>query len=260
MVFMLCLISPAKKLLKNLSPFHGELTPPLFLKNAESLIEIMQKKSMNDIAHLMDLSADLAQLNFDRYQQFHFGTKAMKASYPALLLFQGDVYQGLDAKNWREKDINYSHNHLAILSGLYGLLRPMDGIQPYRLEMGTKLNNPKGSTLYAFWSEQLTDYINEQLNSHEHPILINLASTEYFKVIQEKKLKHPVLTINFYEEKNNKIKMIGIYAKKARGLMARYMMQNQIDTIEQLKDFKEQGYYFNELSSSETHLDFIRKG
>lgn len=256
---MLSLISPAKKLLNNFVAFPGTMTAPVFGKEAETLIKLMQTKSLVEIADLMDLSPDLAQLNFDRYQKFYFKNLPLNAAYPALLLFQGDVYQGLQARSLSPEDLAYAQSHLAVLSGLYGLLRPMDSIQPYRLEMGVKLENPHGANLYEFWGELLTDYLNKQLALHEHPILINLASTEYFKVVQQKKLTYPILTINFYEQKNNEVKMIGIYAKKARGLMARYIIQNRIENVDQLKNFNEQGYRFNEQSSSDSHLDFIRE-
>ncbi len=256
---MLSLISPAKKLLAISKPFPGSMTQPKFLTQAETLIKIMQTKSLSEIAHLMDLSHNLAKLNFDRYQSFYFQKIPLDASYPALFLFQGDVYQGLQAKTWNQENIDYAQNHLAILSGLYGLLKPMDSIQSYRLEMGVRLENPQGLNLYNFWSELITRNLNEQLALHKNPILINLASTEYFKVVQEKKLKYPIMTINFYEQKNNELKMIGIYAKKARGLMARYITQHRIDELEQLKNFNEQGYRFNEHSSSEAHLDFVRE-
>ena len=255
---MLSLISPAKKLLTNLKPFSGSVTEPVFLKEAETLIKLMQTKSLAEIAGLMDLSSELTQLNFDRYQNFYFQNAPLDVSYPALLLFQGDVYQGLQAKTWSQEHIDFSTSHLAILSGLYGLLRPLDSIQAYRLEMGVKLRNPQGNNLYDFWSERITHNLNKELALHKNPILINLASTEYFKVIQQKILRHPIVTINFYEQKNNEVKMIGIYAKKARGLMARYIVQQRIDDLEQLKNFNEQGYRFNELSSSEVHLDFVR--
>lgn len=255
---MLSLISPAKKLLSNTKPFSGLMSEPVFHTETETLIKIMQKKSLSDIARLMDLSHDLAQLNYNRYQQFHLQPAPATVTYPALLLFQGDVYQGLQAKTWSEHDITYAQNHLAILSGLYGVLKPLDGIQPYRLEMGVRLDNPKGANLYAFWSEAITHYLNEQLATHKTPILINLASTEYFKVVQESKIKHPIVTINFYEQKNNEVKMIGIYAKKARGLMAKYLIQNRVDSVEQIKEFNELGYYFTKDTSSDHHLDFIR--
>lgn len=255
---MLTLLSPAKKLLTATKPFDGATTEPVFLKETTELVKLMKAKSVEQIAALMDLSNALAVLNYDRYQDFHLKPTTSKTSYPALFLFQGDVYQGLEAIRWSSDDVAFSQNHLAILSGLYGLLRPLDAIQPYRLEMGVHLVNPRGNTLYAYWRDTLTKALNKQLASHDNPVLINLASTEYFKAVDEKKLNYPVLTVNFYERKNNEIKMIGIYAKKARGMMARFMMQNKIDHQEQLKDFSESGYCYNQESSSEQHMDFIR--
>ena len=256
---MLSLISPAKKLLAISKPFTGSMTEPVFITRTECLIRIMQTKSLSEIAHLMDLSSDLAKLNFDRYQHFYLHNPPQDVSYPALLLFQGDVYQGLQAKTWDQKDIDFAEHHLAILSGLYGLLKPMDGIQAYRLEMGVRLKNPEGEQLYNFWGELITQYLNKELDSHNNPVLVNLASTEYFKVVQQKQFKHPIVTINFYEQKNNEVKMIGVYAKKARGLMGRYIIKHRIDSLEQLKEFNEQGYCFNETSSSSTNLDFVRE-
>jgi uncharacterized protein len=255
---MLILISPAKKLLSPSNPFFETTSQPQFSLYTNQLIKIMKSKSVADLARLMHLSADLAHLNYERYQHFFLNEVPPNASYPALFLFQGDVYQGLQAKNWTQEDINYSQEHLAILSGLYGLLKPLDTIQSYRLEMGIRLENPKGATLYDFWSEIITGYLNEQLSLHKNPFLINLASTEYFKSVDQKKLKHPVVTINFYEQKNNEIKMVGIYAKKARGVMTKYLIQNRIDNLEQIKSFNELDYRFNESSSSSHHLDFIR--
>lgn len=255
---MLTLLSPAKKLLNFKPPFTGETTEPELLKNALELIKIMKTKTAGQIAGLMDLSTDLADLNYHRYQQFNLDANPVNQSWPALYLFQGDVYQGLSASTWRQETIDYSQSHLRILSGLYGMLKPLDRIQPYRLEMGVRLTNPAGNSLYLFWKELVTDVLNQQLALQANPVVINLASTEYAKVIDEKRLNYPMITINFYEYKNNELKMIGIYAKKARGLMAKYIMQNQVDTIEQLKDFSEEGYRFNEESSTEHHLDFIR--
>lgn len=255
---MLILISPAKKLLSLTKPYSGTTTQPRFLSNTHILLELMKLKSKEEIASLMSLSQDLAKLNYDRYQHFFSKQVPLDATYPALFLFQGDVYQGLQVNQWSQEDVQYAQSHIAILSGLYGLLRPLDAIQPYRLEMGTRLENPKGKNLYNFWSEVLTDSVNEQLSSHECPYLINLASTEYFKVINSKKLKHPLITINFYEQKNNEVKMVGILSKKARGLMTRFIIQNRISTLAHIKEFAEQGYHFNNESSSATHLDFIR--
>lgn len=255
---MLTLISPAKKLLSISKPYSGAVTQPYFTAQTKDLVHIMKTKSMADLARLMDLSADLAKLNYDRYQSYSLNQAPVNTSYPALLLFQGDVYQGLQAKSWSQEDIDYAQSHLGILSGLYGLLKPKDLIQPYRLEMGVRLENPKGHTLYDFWKDKITSYLNEQLFSHKNPLLINLASKEYFKAVDEKKLNHPVLTVNFYEQKNNEVKMIGIYAKKARGMMAKYLIQNRVDQVEQMKQFNESSYCFNESLSTPQQLAFVR--
>ncbi len=211
---MLSIISPAKKIVANQNTQIDNPTQPVFMQHAQELVTIMQGKSIADLQQLMDISHDLAALNYQRYQ--HFNTD--EQTYPALFLFQGDVYQGLEAKNWSKEDLAYAQKHLAILSGLYGLLKPLDGIKPYRLEMGVHLANPAGTTLYAFWQQILTDCLNKHLAQEKHPILINLASQEYFKAVDTKKLAYPVITINFYEHKNNQIKMIGIYAKKSARL------------------------------------------
>jgi cytoplasmic iron level regulating protein YaaA (DUF328/UPF0246 family) len=254
---MLTLLSPAKKLYHFSEPYLNQTSHPQFIKKAKELAQIMKTKSQAQIADLMKLSNALAHLNYDRYQNFDLSENPT-AVYPALFLFQGDVYQGLEAKKWTEEEIQYAQSHLAILSGLYGLLRPLDTIQPYRLEMGVGLSNPSGETLYDFWRETISNAINEELAQHVNPLLINLASTEYFKAVDGKKLKYPVLTINFYERKNNEVKMIGIHAKKARGVMAKFLMCKQIDESVRIKDFKELGYQFSADSSSEHHFDFIR--
>ncbi|CEG56715.1 peroxide stress protein YaaA [Legionella fallonii] len=255
---MLTLLSPAKKLLTNFQPYSSDVSHPLLIKKTIKLAKIMKSKSAEQIADLMNLSKELANLNYDRYQQFSMKENDDTHSYPALLLFQGDVYQGLQAASWTSGDIEYAQSHLGILSGLYGFLKPLDMIQPYRLEMGVRLTNPYGNSLYAFWSEPVTKLLNQQLELHDNPLLINLASTEYFKVVDLKKIKYPVITINFYERKNNEIKMIGILAKKARGVMAKFIMQNRIDNLEQLKEFNELDYQLSIESSTDNQLNFIR--
>lgn len=254
---MLIILSPAKKLLTISKPYEATTSEPMFREKTNILVQLMQNKSVASIAALMNLSQDLAELNYKRYQTFCLN-KETTHSFPALFLFQGDVYQGLQANRWEEKTINYSQNHLYIISGLYGLLRPLDSIQPYRLEMGVRLENPSGKNLYDFWRETITETLNKQLKMQQNSLLINLASTEYFKVIDEKKLNYPCITINFYQNKNNQLKMIGIHAKKARGLMAKFLMENQIDDLNQLKKFNELGYQFNEPTSSGCHLDFVK--
>lgn len=250
---MLILLSPAKKLLKTTKPYTGQTSHPGFLDKTKILVNIMQSKSVAEIANLMDLSQDLANLNFERYQHFN-----SNEAYPALFLFQGDVYQGLEAKTWDQETVNYSQSHLRILSGLYGLLKPLDTIQPYRLEMGIRLENPAGKTLYDFWQETIAQELNQQLAVQKNPFVVNLASTEYFKAVNAKQLNYPVITINFYERKNGELKMIGIHAKKARGVMAKFLVQQRIDIQEKLKTFCELGYEYHPETSSATHLDFVR--
>lgn len=255
---MLVLLSPAKKVLNAWQPFTSKTTTPRFLGNSKVLVDIMKGKSVSDIAHLMDLSNDLATLNYDRYQHMDLEHQDLNQLYPAVLLFQGDVYQGLKASTMSESTLDYAQQHLGILSGLFGLLRPLDLIAPYRLEMGTRLENPKGKSLYDFWRDILAEAINLQLKDDKHPVVINLASSEYFSAVDLKRLKYPVLTINFYEQKNGQLKMIGIHAKKARGTMARYLMEHRINTIDGIQNFDELGYRFNPETSSDMHLDFVR--
>lgn len=257
-IFMLILLSPAKKLLTISKHYSNETSDPLLIDKTFQLVKIMKSKSAEQIGELMDLSNELAQLNYDRYQDFDLQNNLPDRSYPALFLFQGDVYQGLKATTWTSEDIMYAQSHLGILSGLYGFLRPLDRIQPYRLEMGVNLENPAGKNLYAFWSKTITNTLKLILAHQNNPILINLASTEYFKAVDGKTLNYPIITINFYEQKNNELKMIGILAKKARGMMAKYIMQNKVDSIEQIKAFSESGYYFDEDTSNQNHLNFVR--
>ncbi|KTD00827.1 peroxide stress protein YaaA [Fluoribacter gormanii] len=255
---MLILLSPAKKLLNSSKPYFGTTSNPMFVDKTNTLVKLMKSKSVADIAALMDLSNDLAELNYKRYQDFCLDDKESSHAYPALLLFQGDVYQGLKAASWEQSTIDYSQNHLRILSGLYGVLKPLDNIQPYRLEMGVHLQNPAGKNLYDFWQKTITDALNQELAAQKNSVLINLASNEYFKAVDAKGLNYPIITINFYEKKNDQLKMIGIYAKKARGTMAKFLMQNQFDDLERLKQFNELGYTFHESTSTDNHLDFVR--
>lgn len=255
---MLIILSPAKKLLKISKPYSGCVSQPEFLDKTNTLAQLMRSKSIEDIAALMDLSQDLARLNFDRYQHFSFDNSESMDFYPALFLFQGDVYQGLQSQCWDQNTVAYSQSHLRILSGLYGLLKPLDAIQPYRLEMGVRLHNPQGKNLYDFWQNTIANSLNQHMEFQKNQVIINLASTEYFKVVNSKQLNHPIIHINFYEKKNNQLKIIGIHAKKARGVMAKFIMQEQIDEIGQLKHFNELGYEYSSFTSSASHLDFIR--
>lgn len=257
---MLILLSPAKKLLPFSQPYTKATSHPVFEKKTDELIKVMKTKTMPEIAQLMNLSCDLATLNYQRYQTFCVGKSPAHLSYPAIFLFQGDVYQSLKAQFWDEKTLNYAQSHCAILSGLYGLLRPLDAIMPYRLEMGTRLKTEFGSNLYQFWGSLITEEINKRLATLKKPFLINLASTEYFSAVHPQKLTAPLLTIHFLEKKNNQLKVVGIQAKKARGAMASYILQHEIEDPEELMAFNLLGYEFCKQSSGETHFNFIREG
>ncbi|MCC5792823.1 MAG: peroxide stress protein YaaA [Legionellaceae bacterium] len=256
---MLTLLSPAKKLLDFESAHSADSTNPLFIQQAQQLIALLQQKSEGEIAALMRLSPTLARLNKARYAAFTEAEPGDSNSYPALYLFQGDVYQALDAKSLSADSIQFAQKHLAILSGLYGLLRPLDHIQPYRLEMGTKLVNPAGATLYDFWADHLTAAIDKIVAQHQVPLLLNLASSEYFKAVDSGHLQSKVLHVHFKEEKNGQQKIIGIHAKKARGRMARFIVEHQLDSAEALKDFRDMGYGFSADQSDAAHFVFIRQ-
>ena len=254
---MITVISPAKSL-----DFEGPLatkqkSQPKFLEQSQTLIDQLQALAPQDIASLMKLSDKLAVLNFDRFQQFEtpFTTKNAR---PAVLAFRGDVYQGLDADSFSSDDFKYAQQHLRILSGLYGLLKPLDLIQPYRLEMGTRFKNSQGSNLYQFWGDKLNNELSKALTRQEQPVLINLASNEYFKAVKAKQLNYRIITPAFKDYKNGEYKMISFFAKKARGLMTRYMVQNRIDHPEGLKDFNLDGYSFDKKSSTESDWVFLR--
>jgi cytoplasmic iron level regulating protein YaaA (DUF328/UPF0246 family) len=255
---MLSIISPAKKLLEQPKIVINPASELLFQGKSTTLVNLLQSMTVADIANLMSLSENLAKLNFERYQDFNFKGSTQQPSGQAIFLFQGDVYQSLDAASLTTKDLNYAQAHLAILSGLYGLVRPLDLIQPYRLEMGTKLANPAGNDLYAFWQNTVTDYINQLLENHKNPLLINLASNEYSKVVNKKNLKYPMVTVHFKETKNGQLKSIGIFAKKARGAMARYMIEHQVDSLDGLLDFTELDYRYQASLSSEKEIVFAR--
>lgn len=256
---MLILLSPAKKLLNLEKPYQeGYTSQPIFSKKTAELVKLMKSKSRQDIAALMHLSSALADLNYHRYQDFS-SEYPCPQSYPALFLFQGDVYQGLEASRWDKAAVDFSQNHLLILSGLYGLLRPLDLIQPYRLEMGTRLINASGNNLYDYWTQSISHELNQRLSASENPILINLASVEYFKAVDLKSIKFPVISIHFKEHINGQLKVIGIYAKKARGAMASYLMQHQFDEVDSIKQFKGLNYRYSEKESDRKNLVFVRE-
>ncbi len=254
---MLTVISPAKKLDYD-TPAEGvAVTQPDLLKQSRKLNKILREYSELDIMELMHVSNNIASLNVERNHSWKtpFNEKNAK---PAVLAFKGDVYQGLDAESLNKNDMKFTQNHLRILSGLYGVLRPLDLMQAYRLEMGTKLPNDNGKNLYEFWGSTVTDKLNEELSSHKTQTLVNLASNEYFKVVKKKELDGEIITPAFKERKNGDFKMIGIFAKKARGLMTRFMIKNRIDQAEDLKEFDLDGYAFNETLSTDTNWVFTR--
>ncbi len=254
---MLVVISPAKNLDYETPAATKMHSQPLFLDHAQQLIEQLRQLAPHDISSLMGISDKLGLLNFDRFQQWAQPFDADNAKQ-ALLAFNGDVYTGLQAESFSAADFTYAQQHLRILSGLYGLLRPLDLMQAYRLEMGTKFANSRGANLYAFWGDIITEALNKQLQQLKSQTLINLASNEYFKSVKPKQLNAEVITPVFKDWKNDKYKIISFYAKKARGLMAAYIIQQRITDLEGLKGFDLAGYGYNEAMSSAGELVFTR--
>jgi len=256
---MLFLLSPAKALDYD-TPVSPEVphTQPLFVKEAAALIDILQHKSPQDIATLMDLSDKLAALNVARYEAWSPKFTAKNAKQ-AVLAFNGDVYEGLEAASLKPAQLEWAQEHVAILSGLYGVLRPLDWMQPYRLEMGTALANPKGANLYKYWGTQIADYLNTRLAAHKQPIIVNLASQEYFKSVDRKALQARVIECVFEDYKGGKYKVISFLAKRARGLMARYAITHKVNTPQGLEGFDTEGYAFDAAASEPDRLVFRRK-
>lgn len=250
---MIVLISPAKTLNSDAKDLANS-TEPEFKKEIKELVGIMKKKSKSSIQKLMGISDDLATLNKERYRNFedHFSVENSK---PALLTFNGDVYRKMDVENYSEDQLEFAQEHLRILSGLYGLLKPLDLIQPYRLEMGIKLKNKKAKDLYGYWQTKITSAIDE---AAVDGVVINLASQEYFKVVNIKKLKAKVIHITFKEYREGTYKIIGIFAKQARGMMANYILKNKIDDPERIKLFNEDNYEYDEKLSNPDEWVFIR--
>lgn len=254
---MLSLISPAKKLDFE-DPAHlGTHSKPEFLDEARELVSILKNKSRGELKSLMGISDNLAELNYNRYQSFKTPFNLSNAKQ-AVLTFQGDTYKGLDAASLSESDLNFAQDHLRVLSGLYGLLRPLDLMQPYRLEMGTKLSNSEGEDLYDFWSDELTKACNETVLEYKHKAVVNLASKEYISAIDPDALNVPFITCHFKKIKDGKARVIGILAKKARGMMARYIIQNRIEDPEGLKSFKKDGYQYSADDSTQSDLVFVQ--
>ncbi len=254
---MLALISPAKTLDYETALPTDTYTQPRLLEQSQQLIDVCRKLSATEIATLMSVSEKIANLNVDRFRDWNADFDFSNARQ-ALFAFKGDVYTGLDAYHLKDQDIDFAQQHLRMLSGLYGLLRPLDLMMPYRLEMGTKLKNNRGHNLYEFWGSIITDQINQDLAEIDAKVLVNLASDEYYKSVNEKKIQAEIIKPVFLDQKNGKYKVISFYAKKARGLMARYLIENQLNQVEQLKAFDSEGYYFDAESSSNKELVFKR--
>ncbi|WP_457391851.1 peroxide stress protein YaaA [Roseateles sp. P5_E1] len=258
---MLFLLSPAKSLDYD-TPTPPELAPaltrPQFLDDTASLIDLLRTKSVDDVRGLMDLSEPLAQLNVDRYKAWR-PRFTEHNSKPAVLAFNGDVYDGLDAKTLSADDIAWAQVHVRMLSGLYGILRPLDRMQPYRLEMGTRLAGEHGASLYDYWGDRLALHLNKLARGEKAPVIVNLASQEYFRAADRKALKPRVVDCQFEDWKNGEYKIISFFAKRARGLMARYAIQQRLETPEALKNFNLDGYRLAPEVSSPDRLVFRRK-
>jgi len=254
---MLIVISPAKTLDYETPPRTERHTTPRFLDHSQRLVNILRNYSALDLAELMHLSTKLAELNFERYHDWHprFTTDNAK---PAVLAMKGDVYTGLDAESFEEEDFAFAQQHLRILSGLYGVLRPLDLMQPYRLEMGTRLANEAGKDLYAFWGDTITEALNGDLAAQGDDLLVNLASNEYFRSVKPERLAGRILTPQFKERKGYGYRVLGVYAKKARGLMSRFIIRNRLSRADDIKGFDGEGYAFNPGLSSEHEWVFTR--
>ena len=255
---MLFLISPAKALDYETPPATTTHTQPLFAQRAADLIGVLREKSPQQIAELMHLSDKLSGLNVARYQAWSpkFTTQNSKQ---AVLAFDGDVYGGLDAKSLDPAELDWMQQHLCILSGLYGVLRPLDLMQPYRLEMGTRLATPRGKNLYQFWGSDIAQYLNQRATADKTPVVVNLASEEYFKAVDRKSLTPRVVTCVFEERKGDQHKVVGFFAKRARGLMVRFAVQQRVSTPAQLQGFDAEGYRFAPAASEPDRLVFRRE-
>ena len=254
---MLALISPAKTLDYETALPTDSHTLPRLLDQSQQLIDVSRKLSASEIANLMSVSEKIAQLNAERFRDWNIDFSFANARQ-AIFAFKGDVYTGLDGYSLSQDNLNFAQNHLRSLSGLYGLLRPLDLMMPYRLEMGTKLANERGSNLYQFWEDRITQLINDDLEQVDAKILLNIASDEYYKSVKEAKIQAEIIKPVFLDQKNGKYKVISFYAKKARGLMARFIIENKLERAEDLKAFNSEGYYFDADSSLKGELVFKR--
>jgi len=254
---MITVLSPAKKLSTECSPKGSAHTKPIFLKDSNSLVDILKKYKPDQLQTLMGISQNLSELNWERFQSWtsDYGPNTAREAF---FSFKGDTYNGLDAESLTEKDIIFAQDNTRILSGLYGLLKPLDLMLPYRLEMGTRLDNKKGKNLYEFWGGSIAMNISKELNEHKHKVIINCASNEYFKSISNNSLEAEIITPEFKEIKNGNIKIISFYAKKARGMMARYIIDNRINNVKGILSFNEDGYSLDASLSTKIKPVFTR--
>ncbi|MFT7150041.1 MAG: cytoplasmic iron level regulating protein YaaA (DUF328/UPF0246 family) [Nonlabens sp.] len=253
---MIILISPAKTL-----DFENKVsmpaTKPRLFNDSKAILEVMKEKTPEDLSQIMSISEDLAELNAKRFKKFSTRHTA-KNSKQSLLAFKGDVYLGLQAEDFTEAEMDFAQEHLRILSGLYGVLRPLDLMQPYRLEMGTKVTIDEHSNLYKYWGEKPAKLIRRDMLAQKDDVVLNLASIEYFKAVNLKTLKAKVIDFDFQDFHNGEYKMISFFAKRARGMMARYIIKNQLSTVADLKGFNTDGYYFDTDNSTESSLSYKR--
>jgi len=254
---MIIVISPAKSLYEHCPVTFETSTEIDFLPEAVKIVSVMKKKKPAQLAKLMDISPKLAELNFQRFQAWN-PVFTPENSWQAVLMFNGDVYQGLKAEDFTAAEFGIAQQKLRILSGVYGLLKPLDQIQPYRLEMGTNLPVSGKKNLYDFWKVKITTRLNQEMAETGQKVLINLASNEYFSAVDTKKLKARIITPSFKENKDGKYQMVSFFAKRARGLMSRFIIQNNISDPEEMKAFDREGYYFNNQLSGENDWVFTR--
>lgn len=254
---MLILISPAKSLDYESAPPITDNTQPQFLERSQELVDQLKTMPAQSVGKLMSISDKLAELNADRYQTWKLPLKPGTAKQ-CIFAFKGDVYIGLDTETMKKRDLQFAQKHLRILSGLYGMLRPLDLMLPYRLEMGTKLANQHGQNLYHFWGDSITNVLNEEIKTQKSKVVVNLASNEYFKVVNKHKLATEVISPVFKDKKNGEYKLISFFAKKARGMMARYIIDNRITAAADLTGFDTAGYKYNKKLSTDSEPVFTR--
>ncbi len=254
---MLAVLSPSKSLDYETPPPTGEYTQPHFVEDAEELIETMRQFSHQQLRDLMDISENLAELNYDRYRSFSTPFTADNARQ-AILAFSGDVYRDFRVQEYDDGDFSFLQDHVRILSGLYGLLRPLDLMQPYRLEMGTKLQTDRGDNLYEFWGSSITEALNAALDAQGDDVVLNLASNEYFRAIKKRELNGRILDVKFRDLRGDTYRTISFYLKRLRGTMSDFMVRNRITDSEELKNFNERGYYFSDERSTDDEFVFLR--